>query len=84
MNKPLEYPEIARLYKAKFDNYPQPMPRTLGAGSSLKHAIDHGAYDELVANMQAAIESGKQMDFDAFAVMLNERSVATPKAPIGA
>jgi hypothetical protein len=65
---------VAASYNAVFDNYPKLIPNSF-AGSALKHAADHGAVEELTQHMQAAVEAGKPMDFDAFARMLNERSV---------
>jgi hypothetical protein len=78
MNKGSEYPEVARLYKAKFDNYPEPIPHSF-AGSPLKHASALGATQELEQAMRDAIHSGKPMDFNAFATMLNERSAGAAK-----
>ena len=80
MNTRLEYKEVVRLYKAKFDNYPEPLPNSFGAGSPLKHASNLGATQELKQAMMDAVESGQPMDFSAFAKMLNERSVADAKA----
>ncbi len=77
MNKSMDTALVIEGYRAKFDNY---RDHTEGGkffpNPPLKYAANHGAGAELVERMQAAIDAGQPMDFNAFAAELQERSAA--------
>ena len=79
MNKPLDTRSVVAAYKAVFDNYPKPIPDSFWVDPALKYASYLGMRDQLLEEMQRAIDQGSPMDFGDFARRSFEYSEAVER-----